>query len=56
LENVKKKAKSKLQDDNIKNFMSDFYIMRNSYSENQFDAKYQEMLIKYEPCHSYFEK
>ena len=56
LENVKKKAKSKLQGDMIKSFVSDFYTMRNSYSEDQFDAKYQEMLTKYEPCRSYLEK
>ena len=56
LENVKKKAKSKLQGDMIKSFVSDFYIMKNNYSKNQFDAKYQEMLTKYELCRSYLKK
>src|ERR1044071_7872552 len=31
LENIKKKVKSQLQGDNIKNFMLDFYIIRNNY-------------------------
>ena len=56
LENVKKKAKSKLRGDMVKSFVTDFYIMRNSYSEEQFNAKYHEMLTKYEPCRSYLEK
>ncbi|CAB5093278.1 unnamed protein product [Rhizophagus irregularis] len=30
--------------------------MRNSYSEEQFNTKYQEMLDKYEPCRPYLEK
>ncbi|CAB4389483.1 unnamed protein product [Rhizophagus irregularis] len=50
LENVKKKAKSKLRGDMASNFVEDFYTMRNSYSEEQFNTKYQEMLAKYEPC------
>ena len=40
----------------IKNFVSDFYIMRNSYSQEQFNEKYSEMLSKYEPYQSYLEK
>ncbi|EXX74956.1 hypothetical protein RirG_046310 [Rhizophagus irregularis DAOM 197198w] len=38
------------------NFVEDFYTIRNSYSEEQFNTKYQEMLAKYEPCHPYLEK
>jgi IS1 family transposase len=30
--------------------------MRNSYSQYQFEERYQEMLKKYEPCRSYLEK
>ena len=56
LENVKKKAKSKLRGELVSSFVTDFYTMRNSYSEEQFDKKYQEMLIKYEPCRPYLEK
>ncbi|CAB4377221.1 unnamed protein product [Rhizophagus irregularis] len=56
LENVKKKAKSKLRGDMVSNFVEDFYTMRNSYSEEQFNTKYQEMLVKYEPCRPYLEK
>ncbi|PKY57778.1 hypothetical protein RhiirA4_429238 [Rhizophagus irregularis] len=37
-------------------FVEDFYTMRNSYSEEQFNTKYQEMLDKYEPCRPYLEK
>ncbi|EXX79340.1 hypothetical protein RirG_006560 [Rhizophagus irregularis DAOM 197198w] len=37
-------------------FVEDFYTMRNSYSEKQFNMKYQEMLDKYEPCRLYLEK
>ena len=55
-ENVKKKARSKLRGDMIKSFVSDFYSMRNSYSEDQFNMKYQEMLTKYKACRSYLEK
>ena len=40
----------------IKGFVSDFYSMRNSYSEDQFNMKYQEMLTKYEACRLYLEK
>jgi len=56
LENVKKKAKSKLRGESASSFVTDFYTMRNSYSEDQFDTKYKEMLTKYEPCHPYLEK
>src|SRR3954466_5243126 len=56
LENVKKKAKSKLRGNMVASFVEDFYIIRNSYSEEQFDTKYQEMLAKYEPCRPYLEK
>jgi len=55
LENVKKKSKSKLRSDVANNFVTDFYTMRNSYSEEQFELKYQEMISKYEPCRSYLE-
>lgn len=55
LENIKRKSKSKLRGDMAKNFVTDFYIMRNSYNEEQFDMRYHEMLNKYEPCHSYLE-
>ncbi|CAB4420234.1 unnamed protein product [Rhizophagus irregularis] len=55
-ENVKKKAKSKLRGDIVSSFVSDFYAMRNSHSEEQFDMKYQEMLSNYEPCRPYLEK
>ncbi len=34
LKNVKKKTKFKLQNNNIKSFISDFYIMKNSYNED----------------------
>ena len=47
-ENVKKKAKSKLHGKIVKSFVEDFYHMRNSYNEYQFEARYNEMLIKYE--------
>ena len=56
LENVKKKAKSKLRGEAASSFVTDFYAMRNSYNEEQFDTKYQEMLTKYEPCRPYLEK
>ena len=56
LENVKKKAKSKLRGEAASSFVTDFYAMRNSYNEEQFDMKYQEMLTKYEPYHPYLEK
>lgn len=56
IENVKKKAKSKLHGEMIKSFIEDFYHMRNSYNEYQFEARYNDMLTKYEPCRSYLEK
>ena len=56
LENVKKKAKSKLRGESASSFVTDFYTMRNSYSEDQFDMKYKEMLTKYEPYRPYLEK
>ena len=56
LENVKKKAKSKLRGEAASSFVTDFYTMRNSYSEQKFDKKYKEMLTKYEPCRLYLEK
>ncbi|CAB5376007.1 unnamed protein product [Rhizophagus irregularis] len=49
-------SKSKLRGDMASSFVEDFYTMRNSYSEEQFNTKYQEMLDKYEPCHPYLEK
>ena len=55
LENVKKKSKSKLRGDAAKDFIEDFYAMRNSYNQEQFDSKFQEMLSKYGPCRSYLE-
>ncbi|CAB4400644.1 unnamed protein product [Rhizophagus irregularis] len=55
VENVKKKAKSKLHGDSVKKFVEDFYHMRNSYSQEEFELRYQNMLIRYEPCHSYLE-
>ncbi len=45
--NMKKKAKSKLYGEMVKSFVEDFYHMRNSYNEYQFEARYNEMLIKY---------
>ncbi len=56
LENVKKKAKFKLQGEAASSFVTDFYTIRNSYSEQKFDKKYKEMLTKYEPCRPYLEK
>src|SRR6185437_8932967 len=55
-ENVKKKARSKLRGEMVKNFVKDFYHMRNSYNEYQFEARYNEMLKTYEPYRSYLEK
>ncbi|GBC14935.2 protein FAR1-RELATED SEQUENCE 5-like [Rhizophagus irregularis DAOM 181602=DAOM 197198] len=58
LENVKKKlkkAKSKLRGEIINNFIEDFYHMRNSYTQCQFESRYKEMLTKYEPCQAYLE-
>ncbi|GBC53877.1 protein FAR1-RELATED SEQUENCE 5-like [Rhizophagus irregularis DAOM 181602=DAOM 197198] len=55
VENVKKKAKSKLHGDSVKKFVEDFYHMRNSYSQEEFELRYQNMLIRYELCHFYFE-
>ncbi len=48
VENVKKKAKSKLHGEMVKSFVEDFYHMRNSYNQRQFEVRYNEMLIKYE--------
>lgn len=47
-ENIKKKAKSKLHGKIINNFIEDFYHMRNSYTQYQFELRYKEMLTKYE--------
>ncbi|CAB4425288.1 unnamed protein product [Rhizophagus irregularis] len=55
-ENIKKKAKALLRNDMVQNFIEDFYHMRNSYTEYQFELRYTEMLTKYEPCRSYLEK
>jgi hypothetical protein len=55
MENIKKKARCKLHDDMVKNFFKDFYHMRNSYTQIQFDLRYNNMLVKYEPCRSYLE-
>ena len=55
-ENVKKKARSKLRGEMVKNFVKDFYHMRNSYNEYQFEARYNKMFKTYEPCRSYLEK
>ncbi|CAB5113758.1 unnamed protein product [Rhizophagus irregularis] len=46
-ENIKKKAKALLCNDMVQNFIEDFYHMRNSYTEYQFELKYTEMLTKY---------
>ncbi|CAG8533113.1 2188_t:CDS:2 [Cetraspora pellucida] len=48
-------AKSKLHGDAVKNFVNDFYRMRNSFTQEQFELKYNHMLEKYEPCRSYLE-
>ena len=48
VENVKKKAKSKLHGEMVKSFVEDFYHMQNSYNQHQFEVRYNEMLIKYE--------
>jgi hypothetical protein len=56
IENVKKKARSKLRGEMVKSFVKDFCCMRNSYNQYEFEAKYNEMLKKYEPCRSYLEK
>ena len=42
--NVKKKVKSKLHGEIVKSFVKDFYHMRNSYNEYQFEARYNEYL------------
>ena len=52
-ENVKKKAKFMLRAEMVEDFVKDFYHMRNSYSEYQFELRYNMMLTKYEPCRSY---
>ncbi|CAG8706251.1 4057_t:CDS:2, partial [Cetraspora pellucida] len=54
--NIKKKAKAKLYNEMINNFIEDFYHMHNSYSQCQFKSKYNKMLKKYEQCQSYLEK
>ncbi|CAG8748411.1 15992_t:CDS:2, partial [Cetraspora pellucida] len=54
--NVKKKARAKLQGKMIKCFVENFFSMRISYSQQQFETKYHNMLTKYEPCYSYLEK
>ena len=56
LENVKKKAKSKLRGEAASSFVTDFYTMRNSYSKEKFNTKYREMLTRYKPCRPYLEK
>ncbi|EXX51956.1 hypothetical protein RirG_257290 [Rhizophagus irregularis DAOM 197198w] len=55
-ENIKKKAKALLRNDMVQNFIEDFYHMRNSYTEYQFELRYTEMLTKYELYRSYLEK
>ncbi|CAB5181869.1 unnamed protein product [Rhizophagus irregularis] len=55
-ENIKKKAKALLRNDMVQNFIKDFYHMRNSYTEYQFELRYTKMLTKYELCRSYLEK
>ena len=56
IENVKKKARSKLRGEMVKSFVKDFCCMRNSYNQYEFEIRYNEMLKKYEPCRSYLEK
>ncbi|CAG8548914.1 13676_t:CDS:10 [Cetraspora pellucida] len=56
LENVKKKLRAKLWGEAIKHFVEDFCNMRNSYSQEQFEARYYDILTKYESCYSYLEK
>ena len=56
VENVKKKARSKLHGEMVNKFVEDFYHMRNSCNERQFEARYNEMLTKYEKCRPYLEK
>ncbi|RIB21896.1 hypothetical protein C2G38_2140449 [Gigaspora rosea] len=56
LENVKKKARSKLRGNMVKCFVSDFYNMQNSCSQEQFEVRYHNMLIKYDSCRSYLER
>ncbi|HKQ22499.1 MAG TPA: hypothetical protein VJS91_10700 [Nitrososphaeraceae archaeon] len=56
IENIKKKARSKLHGEMAKSFIEDFYHMRNSYTQDQFESRYNNMLIKYEQCHSYLER
>ena len=55
-ENVKKKAKSMLRAEMVEDFVKDFYHMRNSYSQYQFELRYNEMLTKYEPCRPYLKR
>ncbi len=56
IENVKKKVRFILRDEMVKDFVKDFYYMRNSYSQYQFELRYNEMLTKYKPCRSYLER
>ena len=56
IKNVKKKAKSMLHDKMVKNFVNDFYHMRNSCSQYQFELRYNAILTKYEPCQTYLER
>src|SRR5207248_2652596 len=56
MENIKKKAKALLRNDIVKNFIEEFYYMRNSYSEYQFELRYNIMLTKYEPYRSYLKR
>ncbi|CAG8742506.1 20393_t:CDS:2, partial [Rhizophagus irregularis] len=55
LTDVKKKARCKLHGDMVKNFIGDFYHMRNSYTQTQFDLRFNDILSKYEPYRSYLE-
>lgn len=42
--NIKKKAKFKLHDDMAKTFAKDFYHMKNSYTQDQFKFRYNNIL------------
>jgi hypothetical protein len=56
IENVKRKVKSKLRVNLVVKFVDDFYHMKNSYSQEEFELRYQEMLTKYESCRPYLKK
>jgi len=56
LENIKKKARFKLRSEAASSFVTDFYTIRNSCNEEQFNTKYREMLTKYKSYHPYLEK